>query len=165
MRVPLLTVLLLGSALLTPAARAVAAPAAPPAPAFSLPTDSGTVSSKSLQGKVVLVDFWASWCGPCQMSFPWLASMQERYADQGLRIVAINLDKDHAAAENFLDKHPAPFAVAFDPLAGTAKAYHVSGMPTTVLIGPDGGVLYSHVGFDAKRAMALEEQIRKAVGS
>ncbi len=135
------------------------------APGFNLPTDSGTVSLQSLEGKVVLVDFWASWCGPCEKSFPWLATMHERYGAAGLEIVAISLDKDHAAAETFLERHPAPFTVAFDPSAGVAKAFHVSGLPSTVLIGPKGEILYSHVGFDPKKTTDLEARICKACGS
>ncbi len=161
--------ILFGLAVGGPVAARGSAPAPPgdagTAPAFSLPTDSGTVSLDSLRGKVVLVDFWASWCGPCQQSFPWLSEIQERYGDAGLEVVAVSLDKEHAAAERFLHEHPASFTVAFDPAADIAKAYHVRGMPTSVLIGADGTILYSHVGFDARKTGALESAIAEAVGS
>lgn len=167
---PLVVLILCPSLLLSAATRPAAAasavaPRAVTAPDFSLATDSGTISLKSLEGKVVLVDFWASWCGPCEKSFPWLRAMHERYAGAGLVIVAIGLDKDRAAAKGFIEKHPVPFTVAFDPSAGTAKAFHVSGMPSTVLIGADGEILYSHVGFDPKKTADLEAEIQKACGS
>jgi cytochrome c biogenesis protein CcmG/thiol:disulfide interchange protein DsbE len=132
------------------------------APAFALPAVSGTVSSDSLRGHVVLVDFWASWCAPCAQSFPWLASVQQRFADQGLQVVAINLDKDRDAAKRFLVKHPANFTVAFDPAAETAQAFRVGNMPTSYLLGPDGTILFSKAGFDPKHTGEMEAHIQEA---
>jgi cytochrome c biogenesis protein CcmG, thiol:disulfide interchange protein DsbE len=133
-----------------------------PAPGFTLATRTGTVDLDSLRGKVVLVDFWASWCEPCRRSFPWLASLHQRYAQRGLTIVAINLDKDRAAAEAFLKRFPAPFPVAFDPPGKSAEAFGVSAMPTSYLIGPTGTVLYSHEGFTPKDTSGIEARIREA---
>ena len=132
---------------------------APPAPPFALPTRSGTVCSDSLRGSVVYVDFWASWCGPCKESFPWMATLHDRYAKRGLVIVAINLDKDRSAAESFLEKHPAPFTIAFDPSGKTAKAYKVWGMPMSYVLSAKGALLSTHPGFDPKRAAAVESEI------
>jgi thiol-disulfide isomerase/thioredoxin len=140
-------------------------PIRPLAPVFSLPTETGTVALDSLRGSVVLLDFWASWCGPCQKSFPWLGSMQARYGAKGLRIVAVNLDKSRGSALEFLEKHPASFTVAFDPSGKTARAFRVAGMPTSVLIGPDGGILYTHPGFDPDRTGDLESRLEEALGS
>jgi thiol-disulfide isomerase/thioredoxin len=154
-------------AVIVPAVSAPAKTADPPrgpasAPHFKLPTDSGYVDSDSLRGEVVLVDFWASWCGPCQQSFPWLDSLHRRFADKGLRIVAINLDKKHAPAEAFLEKYPARFTVAFDAGGTAAEAFRVQGMPSTYLVDRNGAVIYSHVGFDPKKAGELEAAIEKA---
>jgi cytochrome c biogenesis protein CcmG/thiol:disulfide interchange protein DsbE len=133
------------------------------APSFSLPTRDGTtVSLESLKGKVILVDFWASWCGPCQKSFPWLASLHQRFADKGLTIVAVNLDKKREAAETFLQKVPAPFLVAFDPSGKTADAYKVTALPSTYLVGPTGSTLVAHVGYDPKKTDEIEALIQKA---
>jgi cytochrome c biogenesis protein CcmG/thiol:disulfide interchange protein DsbE len=133
------------------------------APAFELPTRDGTVSLASLSGRVVIVDFWASWCGPCRQSFPWMAAMHERLASKGLSIVAVNLDKERSAANGFLADYRAPFTVAFDPEGKTAGAYKVKGMPTTFVISTDGRVLYSHIGFDPKRTGEIEAIIQEAL--
>jgi thiol-disulfide isomerase/thioredoxin len=133
------------------------------APAFALPARSGTVVLDSLRGKVVLVDFWASWCEPCRKSFPWMNAVHQRYAAKGLVIVAINLDKTRGPADKFLEEFPAPFTIAFDPNGKAATAYRVKAMPTSYLIAPDGKVLEMHAGFDSKYAAALEARIAGAL--
>jgi len=133
------------------------------APAFSLPGPAGTVTLESLKGKVVYVDFWASWCAPCEASFPWMHAMHERYAAKGLAIVAIDLDKDRDAAEEFLRHHPAPFLVAFDPAGKTAESYGVEAMPSSYLIGPTGTVLHTTAGFDPRKADRVEALIKEAL--
>src|SRR5882762_7140831 len=160
-RLPTIAALLLAAFLAAPLTHA--ADAGQPAPAFALPTAKGdTVALDQLRGKVVYVDFWASWCGPCRQSFPWMKSLYERYADKGLVIVAINLDKDRDAAESFLEKYPAPFVVAFDPSGKTAKAFKVWGMPTSYIVGPTGAILATHPGFDPKHTALIESQIQQA---
>ena len=69
---------------------------------FVLPTDSGKVELSQYKGKVVYLDFWASWCPPCRKSFPWLNKMQRRYGEEGFAVVAVNLDKNHDLADQFL---------------------------------------------------------------
>jgi len=90
------------------------------------------------RGSVVYLDFWASWCGPCLQSFPWLAQMHEKYADQGLRIVAVNLDKQRPAADRFLRRVPAPFELVFDPKGTLAERFEVSGMPHSFMFDRNG---------------------------
>jgi cytochrome c biogenesis protein CcmG/thiol:disulfide interchange protein DsbE len=132
------------------------------APTFSLPGQTGTVSLDSLKGRVVYVDFWASWCEPCRRSFPWLNTLREHYAGRGLTVVAINLDKDRRAADAFLEKFPASFLVAYDPAGKSAEAYRVSAMPSSFLIGPTGTLLSSHAGFDPRKTGAIEALIQEA---
>ncbi len=156
-----LTPVLMLCALASPLAAAERAPRQ--APPFTLHTGNATVSLDSLRGKVVLVDFWASWCGPCHHSFPWLAAMHQKYAEQGLVVVAVNLDRTREAAESFLAEVPAPFTIAYDPSGGTASAYHVEGMPTTVLVGRDGRILSTHIGFELARTTAFETLIQTAL--
>jgi len=163
MRVWRLCLLLLCLALPVSARTGPASGARPtPAMGFTLPTQNGTVSLDSLRGKVVFVDFWASWCGPCQKSFPWLSTMHDRYAAKGLSIVAINLDKDRDLADGFLRKYRAPFTVAFDPSGKTAKAYGVWGMPSSFLISRDGLILRSYSGFDPKNTKVIETLVQEA---
>lgn len=160
-RVSILLMALMMAGKLSSAA-APSGPGGTAAPPFSLPTRTGEqVSLESLAGKVVLVDFWASWCGPCQKSFPWLAQLHQRYADKGLVIVAIDLDKKREAAEVFLRDKPVPFLVAFDPAGKSADAYKVAAMPSTYLISRTGVLKQTHVGYDPKKAAELEELIRK----
>jgi len=132
------------------------------APSFRLPTRTGSVCSDSLNAKVVYVDFWASWCGPCRKSFPWLASMHSRYAAKGLVVVAINLDKKRELAEAFLEQNAAPFTVAFDPDGKIARAFDVSAMPSGFLIDAEGKLISSHVGYDAKETAMIESRIQEA---
>jgi cytochrome c biogenesis protein CcmG, thiol:disulfide interchange protein DsbE len=160
-RVVVAFALALCAAGVAPASRA-AAPAAVRAPGFHLPQRAGgEVVLDSLRGQVVVLDFWASWCGPCRSSFPWLADLQKRHADRGVKVVAVNLDKTRALADDFLAHFPAPFTVAFDPAGRTAAEYHVEAMPTTFLIDRDGTILVRHVGFDARRNQALETRIQE----
>ena len=146
-----------------PLANASAATNSPlPAPRFDLPAVRGHTSLDSLRGRVVLVDFWASWCEPCKRSFPWLNEMQRKYATKGFRVVAINLDKDRDLAEAFLDKYPASFTIAFDPDGKTAESYRVQAMPTSVLVSRDGNILIAHAGFDPRQTGAMESRIEEA---
>jgi cytochrome c biogenesis protein CcmG, thiol:disulfide interchange protein DsbE len=157
----LLLSLLAASALPTWAAGpAESGGAATTVPGFSLPTRDGKVEADSLRGKVVLVDFWASWCVPCKQSFPWLHEMHDRYAGKGLRIVAVNLDKQREKADAFLEASPVPFTVAYDPLGKTAEAFRVKAMPTSFLLNRAGELVCTHAGFDRKDAAAFEERIK-----
>ena len=126
------------------------------APDFSI----GDRNLSDLKGKVVYLDFWASWCGPCKKSFPWLNTMHERYAEQGLVILAVNLDKERKLAEAFLSQIPADFVVTFDPTGDLAKTYKIPGMPTSFLIGRDGEISSVHQGFHSSKKSKYESQIQ-----
>lgn len=132
-------------------------------PAFELPGRGVNVKLSDYAGKTVYLDFWASWCGPCKQSFPWMNDMHARYAAQGLRVVAINVDQKADDAQAFLRRTPAQFELAFDPVGLTPKAYAIKAMPTSVLIAPDGKVLGVHSGFKDNDRAALEQQIRQAL--
>lgn len=134
-------------------------------PAFELPGDSAPIKLSSFKGKVVYIDFWASWCGPCKQSFPWLNEMQSKYAGKGLQVVGINVDANTADAKTFLAGLPAKFVVAYDDKGVTPKAYGIKGMPSSVLIDGTGKVILQHTGFrDADRAQ-LEQAIQQALAS
>jgi cytochrome c biogenesis protein CcmG/thiol:disulfide interchange protein DsbE len=131
------------------------------APTFELPTDNGKISLSSLKGKVVYLDFWASWCGPCRKSFPWMNRMMQRYGDKGLVIVAVNLDKTRDLAQKFLHDYPAQFTVAYDPEGGTADEYAVEGMPTAYLIDDHHHIVKEHLGFRDEDMLGLERDIQR----
>lgn len=114
-------------------------------------------------GEVVLLDFWASWCGPCRRSFPWMNDMQTLYAERGLKVVAVNLDQDAGDAAKFLERYPANFTIWYDPKGALAKRYEVQAMPTSVLIDRQGKVISVHRGFRAKHIEAYEQAIQQAL--
>ena len=116
-----------------------------------------------VEGQVVWVDFWASWCVPCRRSFPWLNSMHRKYGSDGLQIIAVNLDKDRALADAFLMEVPAEFALRFDPAGALAKQYGVQAMPSSYLIDLEGNVLATHAGFRAADTAEYERAIRDAL--
>ncbi len=116
------------------------------------------------RGKVILVDFWASWCVPCRRSFPWMNQMQAKYGKHGLVIVAVNLDQDQEDAAAFLKRYPADFGIHYDPEAILAKKYGVEVMPSSVLFGRNGEIAASHQGFKLRRAEEYEGSIRDALG-
>lgn len=115
------------------------------------------------RARLTYVDFWASWCGPCKQSFPWMNEMHGRFAASGLRILAVNVDAKRADAEKFLAGNPAQFAVVFDRDGAFAKSVDVSTMPTSMLLDAQGKVLYVHRGFTAKDREPLEAAIAKAL--
>jgi cytochrome c biogenesis protein CcmG, thiol:disulfide interchange protein DsbE len=134
--------------------------AAEPAPVFTLPGRDQPVSLAALHGKVVYVDFWASWCVPCRKSFPWMNSLQKRYADQGLVIVAVNLDKTRELSDRFLSEVPTALTIAYDPEGKVASAYQVKGMPSSYLIDRTGRIHSSHIGFREETANDMEAAIK-----
>ncbi len=156
--------LLLGCALLW-SGHALALDKGAVAPAFDLQGLSGPVSLAKYQGKLVYVDFWASWCGPCRQSFPWMNEMQAKYGPQGLQVVAINLDAKNTDAREFLSANPAQFTVAFDAAGAVPRSYGLKGMPSSYLIGKDGKLLVEHMGFNAADRAVLEEAIKSALGT
>ena len=114
----------------------------------------------SLPGRVIYLDFWASWCAPCRQSFPWMEALKKTYEGQGLEIVAVNLDGDRADADKFLKLFHPTFSVRFDPAGGLAEFYKVQGMPSSVLIDRHGVVRFTHVGFKPIDGPAYEAQVR-----
>ena len=104
---------------------------------FDLPGKQSNVKLSDSKGKLVYLDFWASWCGPCKQSFPWMNALQEKYKSKGLEVIAVNLDANNEDAQKFLATTPAKFTVAFDSKGRTPLQYGVKGMPTSYLISPD----------------------------
>ena len=118
---------------------------------------------KSHAGKVVIVDFWASWCVPCRRSFPWLNAMHRKYADQGLVIIGVNLDAEKSAAMTFLEDFPPEFSIYYDDTKNLAREFGVVAMPSSYLIGRDGDIRQKHFGFKVKKQGEYESAIVDAL--
>jgi len=99
------------------------------------------------RGKVVYLDFWASWCTPCRLSFPWMNEIQQSYGHEGLVVIGVNVDHDRALADEFLRASSPGFKIVYDPNGAIASQYNFRDMPTSVLIGRDGKVHFTHDGF------------------
>lgn len=136
------------------------------APVIKLPRlqeqAAGEITSiADYKGKLIYLDFWASWCGPCRQSFPVLQKIRTQYADQGFEVIAVNLDTELAPALKFLNQFPVDYPILLDPQYTMANTYGIQGLPTAYLINHEGTVIYKHLGFkktDEKWLTALIEQ-------
>lgn len=120
------------------------------APTFSVESATGKLQLADFKGKVVYIDFFASWCSPCRSSFKWLNDTHEKYANNGLVILAINLDKERELATEFLKQNPAKFRVGYDTEGAIAQMYQLKGMPSSYLIDRKGQLRATHIGFREK---------------
>jgi len=131
-----------------------------PLPPIKVQLDQSEIALSDYRGKVILLDFWASWCGPCRQSFPWMNDMQARYASQGLVVIAINLDKEKEDAQNFLSNIPANFEIGYDPEGHIAEIMNVMGMPMSYLIDQHGQIKQRLIGFNPKKQIEHEAHIQ-----
>jgi thiol-disulfide isomerase/thioredoxin len=128
-----------------------AADAVKPAPAVQLRLADGTlVRVQDYKGRVILVDFWASWCPPCKTSFPALDALYQQYRQRGLEVFAVNVDERRKDADTFLAEHPHVMPVVFDAKGESAKAFAIQGMPSSVIIDRQGNIRFTHTGYSAK---------------
>jgi thiol-disulfide isomerase/thioredoxin len=136
-------------------------------PIATVPGAAGQAAVPLFDGKAraTYIDFWASWCGPCRQSFPWMNRMQSTLGPKGLRVVAVNLDSEPADAQRFLAKWPAQFTLAFDPTGESARRFGIKAMPSSVLLGADGKVVATHAGFRDDDIGPLEARITAALGA
>lgn len=120
-------------------------------------------SLSSVKGKYIYLDFWASWCGPCKRSLPWLRKVKERFGPQGLEIIAVNLDIDEHQVFKFLKGNQINFPILRDPEGTTPSLYNVSTMPTSFLIDPDGKLIYVHPGFGESDQTGIEQILERTL--
>jgi peroxiredoxin len=147
-------------AALSAAAPAVAPPA--PAPDFTLRALSGpNLRLAEQRGQVVMVNFWATWCGPCRQEMPHLNRLYEKYRASGFTLLGINVDDDTYKAADLASKLAVKFPVLFDTDKRVSRAYDLSAMPATVLIDRDGRVRYQHRGYRSGFEDTYEQQIRE----
>jgi thiol-disulfide isomerase/thioredoxin len=129
------------------------------APDFAISNAQLPNKLSDLAGQVVYLDFWASWCKPCRQSFPWMNQMQQKYAVQGLQIIAINLDTESSLAKDFLDKVPAQIPIIYDPEGNIASNYQLLGMPSSYLIDKKGKIRFAHKGFFTRTKPLYEQEL------
>jgi len=134
------------------------------APAFQLASADGPpVELASLRGKVVLINFWASWCGPCRKEMPILEQLNRQYRSKGLALIGINVEPDSQAALQWLRATPVSFPILFDTDSRVSKLYQVAGMPNTVIVDRRGTVRYIHRGYQAGAENDYLDQIRQLI--
>lgn len=126
--------------------------------------ESSTDHIPNLQSKVILLDFWASWCGPCRQSFPWMNEMKDKYGNKGLQILAINLDSEQDDAKEFLSEVTANFGIRFDDDGASAELLGVEAMPMSYLLDRNGKVLHRMAGFNSDKQALHERHIRESLG-
>ena len=132
-----------------------------PAPGFTLTSRAGKpVSLADLKGQVVMINFWASWCGPCRQEFPALDEMYKKYKPMGFEMVGINVESEKADAEKFLGATPVSFPILFDPDNKVSGTYGVSAMPTTFLVDRQGRLRWQHRAYKPGDEALYIEQIR-----
>jgi thiol-disulfide isomerase/thioredoxin len=112
------------------------------------------------RGRVVIVDFWASWCKPCRQSIPWLNAMKTRYGEAGLTIIGVNVDAERRDADRFLRDFPIDFEVMFDPDGEVARHFKVQAMPTSYVIDRSGQIVATHLGFREAKKGEIESAIK-----
>ena len=143
---------------------AIAADATGPAAPFSLQSRAGeAVSLSSLKGQVVLINFWATWCGPCRKEMPLLEQIQKKYAPLGFTMLGVNVEEDTRLMETFLKDVPVSFPILLDPANGVSKLYNVSAMPSTVIVDRKGNVRFIHQGFKTGDESKYQDMIRQLI--
>jgi thiol-disulfide isomerase/thioredoxin len=135
-----------------------------PAPDFALKSNSGSnLRLSELRGEVVMINFWASWCGPCRQEMPLLNEIHQRYKPLGFTVLGVNVEEDSNQAKALLKQVPVSFPILFDNDSTVSKLYDVSAMPSTVLIDRDGNMRYLHRGYKPGYEQEYAQQVRALV--
>lgn len=134
------------------------------APDFTLKTQSGeNLRLEEQRGKVVMINFWASWCAPCREEMPLLEEIYDRYKDTGFTLFGINVEQNPEAAHKFLEDVGVSFPILFDTESQVSRDYHVNAMPTTVMVDRDGEVRYVNRGFRPGDEEKYRNQVRELI--
>jgi len=139
-----------------------------PAPDFTLKSLGGGQSGENLKlsefrGQVVLLNFWASWCGPCREEMPILNDVYEKYKDLGVVVLGVNVESDPSLGQTFLKKTPVTFPVLLDTDNSVSEAYGVDAMPTTILIDRDGVIQQRHKGYKDGYGDMYDKEVKKLI--
>lgn len=132
------------------------------APNFTLKSRSGkNIKLSELRGEVVMLNFWASWCGPCRKEMPLLEKIHNKYKRLGFTLLGVNVEENSSAAKNYLKDVKVSFPILFDTTNKTSKLYDVSAMPTTILIDRNGNKRFIHKGYKPGYENDYKKQIKK----
>ncbi|MGI5309379.1 TlpA family protein disulfide reductase [Rheinheimera sp. WS51] len=132
------------------------------APDFTLKTLQGNnLRLAEQRGDIILINFWASWCGPCLQEMPKLDQLAKKYQALGVQVWGVNVETDNAAALAYLDKLPVTFPILFDDANTVSAAYSVKAMPTTVIINKNGEVSAVHHGYQSGYEKKYEQDIKR----
>ena len=135
-----------------------------PAPDFTLKSNNGeNVRLSELRGEVVLINFWASWCGPCRQEMPILSELHDKYKAMGFTVLAVNVEENSSEARKLLKEMPVSFPVLFDNDSTVSKQYDVVAMPSTVLVDRNGNMRYLHKGYKPGLEDTYVEQVRSLI--
>jgi thiol-disulfide isomerase/thioredoxin len=126
-------------------------------------TPAGALDLASYKGKIVYLDFWASWCAPCQQSFPYMDALVKRLPASDFVVIAVNVDHDRKKADAFLKRVGGAVPVIFDPEGKLATKFDVKAMPTSLLIDRTGRTRFVHQGFFPEQISAYDTQISELV--
>lgn len=133
-------------------------------PEVSLQALSGKVDPAALTGKVVVIDFWATWCKPCGESMPELEKLYKKYSAKGLTVVGVSVDKDASAIKPFIEKLQVTFPIVHDAAHSVADKFAPAHMPSSYVIDRKGTVRYVHGGYHSGDAAALEKELQELLG-
>jgi peroxiredoxin len=149
---------------LASSAFAASGDASGPAPSFTLANLTGQPGGLGqYKGQVVMVNFWATWCGPCQQEMPLLDQMNKKYKPAGFTLIGVNVDKESPAVKELLARKPVSFPVLLDPANQVSKAYHVDEMPSSVIIDRKGQIRYIHRGYKPGDENDYQDRIRQLI--
>ncbi|MBB3169779.1 TlpA family protein disulfide reductase [Simiduia aestuariiviva] len=139
-------------------------PLSGPAPDFTLKSRDGkNIRLSDLRGQVIMLNFWASWCGPCRQEMPLLDELSKRYSRAGFTLLGVNVEQDTAAGEKYLQDTPVSFPILWDPTSTVSKLYNIDAMPSTVMIDRDGNMRYLHRGYKPGYEKDYKKQIKELI--
>lgn len=132
-----------------------------PAPDFTLDSSQGeNLRLEDFRGQVVMLNFWASWCGPCRREMPLMDDLYQQYKNLGFTVLAVNVDENRDEAVRFLAKVPVTYPILYDSEGRVSEQYKVQAMPTTLMIDREGRVRFVHYGYTPGYEDDYEVQIR-----
>lgn len=131
---------------------------------FTLKSRDGVnIKLSELRGEVVMINFWASWCGPCRQEMPLLDALYKKYKDYGFTLLGINVDENNEAAIKLLSQIPVSFPILFDPQSSVTELYDVDAMPSTILVDRDGKMRFLHRGYKPGYEKHYDDQVKALV--